>query len=553
MPARDVLWEPGMTLPEERMHDLASELREGLGSIPKLAPDGASTDEIADAVWAWMGTRSPSPTWGWEIADPRDLARAHSILNRDGVHWVHYDAGYADPMVPTMIALFARELGPLPEDTQYEATPSTDDGWNWPKGETTARRVFRWRVHVSWKGNRPYVVLEKLMQFQKLVQNQDATEEWRIFNKGGQNQIYALQPDSGTWWSGADVGDWLGTHALEIADVIQGIAWAMISVVTLGAGAGAAAGVTTVRIAADILRKLGTAAATGAKVDVGQLFADLGAAGAALIQVPGVSDLVSEIGAWASKAGQTVLEALPANGVFTSLISSGGGFVTDLASEGAKIYSEAKGLYDRSSDVIAAASRLADARTGAGELLGVTGSAELDTAFGVLFSRLKSELGPGQAFEKAKLEVFAQASAEIDRRLAGLKTEVAEARALLPFHLQPWFDIGRRGGRAEFAPFYAQAAVQYGLGSAELETSVTTELERAKNAAEANLSFHDMIGRYGLLARYRLFAKLPELEHRYHVQFQAEKAAYAKQLAQRIATQPVWWDTPETRARARQF
>ncbi len=76
MPARDVLWEPGMTLEGERMRNLSSELREGLGTVPKLARGGASTGEIADAVWAWMGTRSPSTTWGWEIADPADLQRA---------------------------------------------------------------------------------------------------------------------------------------------------------------------------------------------------------------------------------------------------------------------------------------------------------------------------------------------------------------------------------------------------------------------------------------------------------------------------------------------
>ena len=538
MPARDVVWEPGMTLPEERMRGLAAELREGLGEIPRLTAPGASTDEVADAVWAWMGTRQPSPTWGWQIADPRDLSRAQSILSRDHVHWVAYDPQglYGDPMVPTTVALLARELGPLPEDAQYEASPATDpDGWNWPKGETTARRVYRWRVHVSWRESRPHVKLEHLMQLQKLATIPKTVDQaWQIYNKGGQNQLYTFQPESSSWWSGADVSDWLDTHALEIADVIQGVAWAMISVATLGAGAGAAAGVTVVRIATDVLKKLAVAAETGAKVDVGQLFADLGAAGAALLQVPGVSDLVSEVGAWAEKAGQEVLQALPGNGVFTSLITSGGGFVKNLADEGAAIYSEAKGWYDRSSDVVAAVGKLGSVQAEAEAVITGAAPSEIQDAMGALFARLHAEVGPGKAFEAAKLELFAKASAELDRKLAGLRGEIAGARALLPAHLLPWFDMGRRG--AVFpneAPFYATSAVNYGKGAAELEEAVSADVLRAKNAADANLSFHDMISRYGLFERYRLFQKLGELEPRYHAQFQAEKAAYAAQVAAR--------------------
>lgn len=523
MLARDVVWEPGMTLLEERMHDLASELREGLGEIPRLTGPGASTDQIADAVWAWMGTRTPSQTWGWEIADPADLRRAESILLRDHVHWVHYDAGYGSPMVATMLVLFAREIGPLPEDAQYEASPATDpDGWNWPTPiMSSARRVYRWRVRVSWKGDRPYVKLEKLMQLQKLVR-----EEWKIYNKGGQNQLYALQPNSGSWWSGADVGDWLETHALEIADVVQGVAWAMISVVTLGAGGGAAAGVTTVRIAADILKSLAVAAQTGKQVDVGQLFAQLGAAGAALIQVPGVSDLVREIGAWAEKAGQTILSALPANGVFTSLISSGGGFVQNLASEGSAIYSQAKGWYDQGSEIVQAASRLGDAHAQAGALLAQTGNSEIDQAFGALFAQLKGELGPGKAFEQAKLEIFQTARDVLDQRLTDLRAEVEEARVLLPAHLQPWFDRGRLGKTTpEDAPFYAQPAVGWGRGASQLEHAVTNDILRAKRASEANLAFHDMIGRYGLLERYRLFSLLEGLSVRYKTELAEERRA----------------------------
>lgn len=529
MPARDVLWEPGMTLPDERMRALASELREGLGSIPRLSRDGASTDEIAQAVWEWMGTRSPSPAWGWQIADPADLARARSILGRGAVHWVTFDPQglYADPMIGTMLVLFARELGELPEDVQYEASQATDpDSWNW--NGTTARRVYRWRVKVTWKEPRPFVRLEQIMQVQKLrPETLKRPAEWLIYNKNGQNQLYALQPESGTWWSGADYSDWLDTHALEIADVMQGVAWALVSVVTLGAGSGAAAAVTTVRIAADVLKKLAIAAQMGTKIDMGDLFAELGQAGAALIQVPGVSDLVQEVGAWAEKAGQEALSLLPANGVFTSLISSGGGLAADIAREGSAIYSAAKGWYDRASDIIDAAGKLSDVRAEAGELLAVTGSSELETAFGVIFAHMKDAL-PKDIFEKAKLEVYGAAQAELTKRIADLHLEVLHARELLPAHLAPWFDRGKSGRTApEDAPFYAVPAVQYGKGARELELAVLADLTRAKNAAEANLAFHDMIGRYGLLERYRLFSYLRQILPRYGAQFGAKKAEEA--------------------------
>jgi hypothetical protein len=539
MPARDVLWDTGMTLPSERMNNLRCMLRDGR-TVPRLVANGASTQQIADAVWTYMGSLQPDPTWGWQLINSEDQSRVESMLDRGDVHRITYDPQglYHDPMVATMVALFLCNLGALPEDEQYNATPESDPAsWNWgslPKNYITnapaldaieTRRVYRWRVKVEWRNPRPYVTVEKLMQLQKLYpiggRNADGSykREWRIFNTGGQNQLYAFVPNAYTWWSGADVGDWLQTHATDIASAIEAVAWALISVVTLGIGSAAAAGVTVIKAATQILKDAAIAASTGQPFDMGKFFMQLGSAAAALVQIPGVSDLINNIGEWAKKAGETALRTLLSNGVFSSVLTSGGGFITNLASSGAKIYSEVKGWINTAPDALNAVTNLMNLTANPEQvsaLIAGVAPEQIKVIIDPLLLKLSKEIADPKKLAAETLKLFQTASADLQRRIDTVKAEVLNARALLPDNLKPWFDFGARGQLdMSQAPFYAKAAVQLGQGATDLQNTTIASMTDAKVNVDAQATLFDTIERYGLAERYALLELLNDIAPRY--------------------------------------
>lgn len=540
MPARDVIWDPGMTLPSERMNNLRCMLRDGR-TVPRLVANGASTDQIADAVWTYMGSLQPDPTWGWQLINSDDDSRVQSMLDRSDVHRITYDPQglYNDPMVATMVALFICNLGPLDEDEQYNATPESDPGsWNWGSiaaqtmpviipalNAIETRRIYRWRVKVEWRSPRPYVRVEKLMQLQKLYpiggRNADGSykREWRIFNTGGQNQLYAFVPNAGSWWSGADVGDWLQTHATDIASAIEAVAWALISVVTLGIGSAAAAGVTVIKAATQILKDAAIAAATGQPFDMGKFFMQLGSAAAALVQIPGVSDLINNIGDWAKKAGETALRTLLSNGVFSSVLTSGGGVITNLASSGAKIYSEVKGWITTVPGALSAVTNLTSITANPEQvsaLIAGVAPDQIKVVIDPLLLKLSTEILDPKKLAGETLKLFQTASADLQRRIDTVKAEVLNARSLLPDNLKPWFDFGARGQLAmSQAPFYAKAAVQLGQGANDLQNTTIASMTDAKANVDAQLTLFDTIQRYGLAERYALLELVHEIAPRY--------------------------------------
>lgn len=514
MPARDILWAPGLTLPQERMYGLSCSLKDGR-KIPRLVGPNASTDQIADAVQQWMKQQAPSPDWGYQLGNISDLNRIESILSRSDVHWIRYNpqSVYADPRTPTMVLAFICQIGPLPEDIEFDTAPGMGDGWDWPDGSRHARYIYRWRVDVSWKDNFLYVKVEKLMQFQKLT----AQKEWRIFNKGGQNQLYAYQPHSGTWWSGVDVGDWIQTHAIEIGQAIEAVVWAAISVVSLGVGAAAAAGVATMKAVAQIAKSAAIAAATGQPFDFGQFFVQLGAAAAAFIQVPGVSELLNEIGTWAKEAGETVLRELMSNGIFSSFLSSGGGFITDLVEHGVKLYGEVKGWINTAPELLNAVNKLGAIAQDPGQLnilFANVAPAQIQSALDLALKKLSNEIHNPKTLASAALDTYKRATAELDLKLKQIVDEVKQTRRALPDHLQPWFDYGKsKALTIAQAPFYAQGAVQLGVVSADLANDVIAAIQAEKSRIDTQASLLEMIP--ALEKRYDLLELTTALAPRY--------------------------------------
>jgi hypothetical protein len=521
MPARDVIWAPGMTLPWERLPSLSGRLRNGI-TIPQLVKPGASTQDIANAVWIFLGTLQPDPTWGYQLIDPSDQRAIYSIVERDDIHDVRYDPQglYHDPMAETALAIFATQLkflstefgSLLPEDTQYEATPNSDpDSWNWG-GTTSTRRIYRWRIRVKWKEPRIFVTMEKLMQLQKLVLTgkklPDGSDEkvWKIFNKGDQNQLYAYLPNQNIWWSGVDVGDWIATHANDIANAIEAVAWAVISVVTLGAGAGAAAGVQTMKLITNIVKDGAIAAATGKPFDFGKMFADIGLAAASFVQVPGISDMLKDIGDWAKKAGENVLKELAKNGLFSSFIATGGGAFTDLAKFGVDTYSKLKGWVDSIQSVTASVSRTTGGVSSIVAEISKASPTIVRDAVSTGLIQLTRETTDITKLQAMIRDLFNGVVQDLNDRLSTLNQEVKMARETLPDHLKPWFDFGfQQKVTWNTAPFYAKAAVQFGGSTREIHAQVSGEIQKVASHVNAQASLVDTIVRYGLMQRYALF------------------------------------------------
>lgn len=520
MPARDILWAPGLTLPQERMHGLSCSLKDGR-EIPKLVGPNASTDQIADAVHQWMKQQAPLPDWGYQLGNIGDLNRVESILSRTDVHWIRYDppSVFADPMIPTMVLAFICQIGPLPEDIEFDTEYGAGDGWDWPNGSRHARYIYRWRVNVSTKDSIPYVKVEKLMQFQKLTVDRWDEKKWNIFNKGGQNQLYAYQPNSGTWWSGIDVGDWLQTHAIEIGHAIEAVVWAAISVVSLGAGAAATAAVAAMKTIGEIAKNAAIAAATGQPFDLAQFFVQLGAAAAAFVQVPGVSELLNEIGTWAKEAGETVLRELMSNSLFSSFLSSGGGFITDLVEHGVKLYGEVKGWINTGSELLNEVKKLSAIAQDPGQLnrlFANVAPVQIQSALDLALKKLSNEISDPKNLASAALDTYKRATAELDLKLKQVVDEVKQTRHALPNHLQPWFDYGKsKALTIDQAPFYAKGAVQLGWVSADLAKDVIAMIQAEKSRIDAQASLLEMILLYSLEKRYDLFELTTALAPRY--------------------------------------
>jgi hypothetical protein len=530
MPARDVLWEPGMTLPWERMNGLSCSYRLKSEQVPKnypiprLVQPDASTDQIAEAVWKYMGVLPKD-------AYPSELVGVGSILSRQNVHHIHYDQnslyqlGEAFP-----VYAFICQIGHLPEDEEYDASPQTDpDGWDWgPDGwvaTTRARRVYRWRVNIGWREPRLFVKVEKLMQFQKMAKrwNKEKNADdiaWFIFNKGGQNQLYAWLPDQKIWWSGADVGDWIETHALDIEKAIEMVVWALISVVTLGAGAGAAAGVAAMKLVVNTLKDAAMAAATGRPFDFSSFVANLASAAVQFASIPWVSDFLNKAADWLKKAGEQAARALLGNGIFSTFMSSGGGFLSDLASQGVKIYNEVKGYFAFGKEAYSQVKSFVDN-------LGHAISVGLNTAPSALpdfvnqaLDKMRSELqSRGQddlaKLPKLALQLLQPLRDDLDRKLKDVEGELKGVRDALPGHLQPWFDFGVRGMHPDSAPFYAKSAVNLGSQAASIHAAVKAEINSAAKALDVQILLLQKFELYHLRERYAVLEAVTKLAGRY--------------------------------------
>jgi len=533
MPARDVLWEPGMTLPWERMNGLSCSYR--LKSeqvpqkypIPRLVPPNASTDQIAEAVWKYMGTLPGG-------AYPSEGYGAGSIIERADVHHIHYDQNSLYPFrgdAAFVAYVFICQIGPLPEDEEYDATPQTDpDGWNWgPDGwgaTTRARRIYRWRVNIGWKEPRLFVKVEKLMQFQKMAKRWNKEKgaddtAWFIFNKGGQNQLYAWVPDQKIWWSGVDVGDWIETHAMEIEHAIEAVVWTLISVVSLGAGAGAAAGVAAVRLVVDTVKDAAIAAATGRPFDFASFASNLASAAVQFASIPAVSNFLNKAADWLKKAGEQAARALLGNGIFSTFMSSGGGFLSDLTSFGAKIYNETKGYFKLAKEAYSQVQSFVENLGNAVSVGLNTAPSELPDFANQAIDKMKSELKAKGEEELAKLpklalQLLQPLRDDLNRKLQVVEQEIKDVREKMPEHLKPWFDFGAQGRMSpDQAPFYAKDFVDYGAKAAAIRAAVKADIDSAAKALDVQILLLEKFELYHLRERYAVLEAVTKLAGRY--------------------------------------
>lgn len=118
-------------------------------------------------------------------------------------------------------------LGPLPEDDEYDEEETREPSYNWPcSGCNRTRKIYFWGYGKDGK-------LFKQMQLQK----KDSFDNWRIFNKWGQNLTYVFHPDKGTWEAGFDFGDWFVQNRMKVIAGIQVAFQAVVMALSFGTAA----------------------------------------------------------------------------------------------------------------------------------------------------------------------------------------------------------------------------------------------------------------------------------------------------------------------------
>lgn len=124
----------------------------------------------------------------------------------------------------SLFALF-RAFGALPEDAQFQDDAS-QPWYGWPSGsDHLTREIFVWAYGPN--------ALYQQMQVQKY---DERAQRWRVFNKWGQDLMFARARGSDAWTAGWDFGDWFVQHAQEFGQAMQLAVSAVIAVMSFGAG-----------------------------------------------------------------------------------------------------------------------------------------------------------------------------------------------------------------------------------------------------------------------------------------------------------------------------
>lgn len=215
--AQPNLWAPGSMDPRIRSFTKIGEMKQVGPLVQVPTPPAEDLDRIA-LMFAMLdggGTHS-----------------AHDFGEWDGYTHVPKwtDLGPDDQSTATLIWAQAVALGTLPEDTQSD-TPTSLEWANWPEPNQPERRVYLW----------VWVPQNKKLYKHMQVQKRDSKGAWHVFNKWGQNLTFVWRPEINAWQAGWDLGDWFVQNARDIAMGIQMAVYAVISVMTLGAGSSVAA------------------------------------------------------------------------------------------------------------------------------------------------------------------------------------------------------------------------------------------------------------------------------------------------------------------------
>jgi hypothetical protein len=233
------VWYPGWTYPTLR-------------GIYKPAPETAEDLELLVAFIAQGGTDALSKFFEMKGSFPQcagEVCTWADFINRgktgEAVKW--WTRAY--------------QAGPLPEDEEFVSPPGSP-AYAWPDATSTLeRRIYAWR----FDGDNLY----KAMEIQKWDEKE---QRWRIFNKWGQNLIWTAK--NSQWEAGWDLGDWVSQRRADIANAIWLGFNAIISIVTLGAGAAIAASYTAAQAAQQAwvegMKKAFNGDAAGAAADFGK-------------------------------------------------------------------------------------------------------------------------------------------------------------------------------------------------------------------------------------------------------------------------------------------
>jgi hypothetical protein len=169
--------------------------------------------------YTWLDTTKDGPRPDGSYREPTwaDVQNAGSAIGRPDLN---------DLAVRSALGWWraAYAMGPLPEDEQGVDDPRSDS-YNWPDhGTNVFRRIYFWGFGKDGK-------LYQHMQLQK----QDSFENFRIFNKWGQNLTFVWR--DGKWIAGWDAGDWFTQNKRTI---VAGLQLAVTAVIACLPFAGAA-------------------------------------------------------------------------------------------------------------------------------------------------------------------------------------------------------------------------------------------------------------------------------------------------------------------------